>query len=153
AEPLRERSTRRERVPRRSRARSPRREGVPRGISRVAFGAAGRVPATISDGLRRPHGRGPARRHGASSAWCTGRDKRGLTSVDADRGRLRTWVLPVLGSTTPIAAITTRDLDRLVEQLDKVKSTKTNNPRRIPIEPALMPLLVTLKREATGRRL
>jgi integrase len=35
----------------------------------------------------------------------------------------------------------------------KVKSTKTNNPRRIPIEPALMPLLVTLKREATGRRL
>lgn len=35
----------------------------------------------------------------------------------------------------------------------KVKLTKTNNPRRIPIEPALMPLLVTLKREATGRRL
>jgi len=35
----------------------------------------------------------------------------------------------------------------------EVKETKTNNPRRIPIEPALVPLLALMKREATGRRL
>jgi integrase len=33
-----------------------------------------------------------------------------------------------------------------------VKETKTNNPRRIPIEPALMPLLEVMQAEATGRR-
>jgi len=34
----------------------------------------------------------------------------------------------------------------------KVKETKTNNPRRIPIEPGLVPLLEVMKAEATGRR-
>lgn len=207
--------------------------------------------------------------------WCAAREKRGLSSVDDDRGRLRKWIFPLLGERTPITAIQTRDLERLVEFLDeqviaeelswktakntwaivsamfkdaerskvlalrvrkdnpafgvrgpdegvkkstcylfpsefmtlascervplrwrrlfsvaiytyaraaelealecedidlehrlihihraidrsedgKVKETKTNNPRKIPIEPAIFPLLVILKREAKGRRL
>jgi hypothetical protein len=49
--------------------------------------------------------------------WCKAREERGLTSVKDDRGRLRKWVFPHLGS-RPIVDIKRLDLERLVEELD-----------------------------------
>lgn len=53
-----------------------------------------------------------------SERWCAAREARGLTSVDDDRGRLRNWVSPQLGGGRPMAEITRRDLEALVEKLD-----------------------------------
>ena len=56
-----------------------------------------------------------------SDAWCEDRERRGLSSVDADRGRLRKWILPRLSpplGDRPADGITTADLERLVEDLD-----------------------------------
>ena len=52
-----------------------------------------------------------------SERWCAAREERGLTSVNDDRGRLRKWVLPHLGS-RPMVEIKRLDLERLVETLD-----------------------------------
>lgn len=50
--------------------------------------------------------------------WCEDRARRGLKSVDDDRGRLRKWILPVLGD-MPVATFGQADLERLVEKLDE----------------------------------
>lgn len=49
--------------------------------------------------------------------WCVSREKRGLTTVDDDRGRLRKWINPTLGA-KPIESIVRLDVERLVERLD-----------------------------------
>ncbi len=49
--------------------------------------------------------------------WFTDRTARGMTSVRADTGRFRKWVLPMLGA-KPMASIDRRDVERLVESLD-----------------------------------
>lgn len=49
--------------------------------------------------------------------WLEDRKARGLTSVPDDRGRWAKYVLPALGE-KPIASVTKRDLEHLVEQLD-----------------------------------
>ena len=59
-----------------------------------------------------------------SERWCAEREARGLTSVEDDRSRLRKWVFPVLGP-RPIAAITSADLEELVERLDRSVRAKT----------------------------
>jgi hypothetical protein len=53
-----------------------------------------------------------------SDRWCDDREARGLTSVKDDRGRLRKWILPVIG-TVPVATFHQADLERLVERLDE----------------------------------
>ena len=56
-----------------------------------------------------------------TSAWCDDRERRGLTSVDDDRGRLRKWVLPRLSpplGERPFRAIQNSDIRALVEDLD-----------------------------------
>ena len=50
--------------------------------------------------------------------WCQDREKRGLTSVDDDRGRLRKWISPTLGP-KPVATMGQADLEALVEILDE----------------------------------
>ncbi len=56
-----------------------------------------------------------------ATAWCEDRERRGLTSVDDDRGRLRKWILPRLSpplGKRPIRSIAKVDLQALVEDLD-----------------------------------
>ncbi len=56
-----------------------------------------------------------------ATRWCDEREARGLHTVDDDRGRLRKWVYPLVG-TKPIAGadrIATVDLEALVERLDE----------------------------------
>ena len=56
-----------------------------------------------------------------TTAWCVDRERRGLSSVDDDRGRLRKWILPRLTPTLGsrlIAEIGKADLEALVEDLD-----------------------------------
>lgn len=50
--------------------------------------------------------------------WLAARAARHVASVKDDRSRLRTHVWPTLGA-RPVAAITTEDLERLVQQLDQ----------------------------------
>jgi integrase len=49
--------------------------------------------------------------------WCAERERRGLTSAHDDRGRLTKWACATLGPRA-VASIATRDLERLVEDLD-----------------------------------
>lgn len=55
-------------------------------------------------------------------AWCEDRERRGLSSVDDDRGRLRKWILPRLSpplGQRSMRTITSADLVLLVEDLDE----------------------------------
>jgi integrase len=50
--------------------------------------------------------------------WLAEREERGLASVRDDDGRWRRWLFPLLGD-RPVAAVSRRDLERVVEDLDK----------------------------------
>lgn len=49
--------------------------------------------------------------------WFSDRQRRGLSSVDNDRSRFKTWAEPTLGSLV-VVDVTTADVERLVEALD-----------------------------------
>jgi hypothetical protein len=63
-----------------------------------------------------------------SELWIADRIKRGLTSVRADKGRLRKWILPKLG-TKPIGEIVRRDVEELVEHLDECVRDELRSPK------------------------
>lgn len=52
-----------------------------------------------------------------SERWLAARDERGLSSVDTDRGRLKKWILPLLGEKA-VADVSREDVESLVEHLD-----------------------------------
>lgn len=56
--------------------------------------------------------------------WCEEREERGLTSVRGDRGRLATYVLPIIGP-RPIATVTQEQIEAVVIDLDKRVRAKT----------------------------
>lgn len=73
------------------------------------------VPATAPASVQGPTFKAWA------EAWCADRERRGLSSVEDDRGRLRKWILPRLGpplGERAAAAISRTDLEALVEDLD-----------------------------------
>ncbi len=55
--------------------------------------------------------------------WHDWRDERDLSCVDDDRTRMKIHVLPIIG-TLDVRAVTKRDLERLVEHLDKRIASK-----------------------------
>jgi len=50
--------------------------------------------------------------------WLASRVKHGLRSTPNDKGRWKKWIAPHL-ATIPIAAVTTRELEQIVEVLDR----------------------------------
>lgn len=50
--------------------------------------------------------------------WLAEREERGLASTKDDDGRWRRWLFPLLGM-RPVAAVSRRDLERVVEDLDR----------------------------------
>ncbi len=50
--------------------------------------------------------------------WCTQREARGFTSVGSDRGRLKKWIVPRFTGMA-MAAVTRKDVEALVEDLDR----------------------------------
>ncbi len=55
---------------------------------------------------------------GYAARWLADRERRGLSSVATDRGRLKNHVLPIIGD-RPIAEVTRDELRAVVESLDK----------------------------------
>lgn len=53
-----------------------------------------------------------------AARWFADRARRGLTSVATDVGRFNKWIAPTLGA-LPIATVTRRDVEALVENLDR----------------------------------
>ena len=51
--------------------------------------------------------------------WLASREKRGLASTANDKGRYKKWIAPLIG-VKPIADVTKRDLEVLVQRLDAV---------------------------------
>jgi len=64
-----------------------------------------------------------------AAAWLNDRERRKLTTVSDDRGRLDLHVLPHIG-TIPIAAVTRDDLKRLVATLDEKVRTAAEKGER-----------------------
>ncbi len=68
-----------------------------------------------------PADQGPTLKEWTES-WCADRERRGLVSVDDDRGRLRKWVLPRLSPPLGerlVKSISKADLEALVEDIDE----------------------------------
>jgi integrase len=75
---------------------------------------------SLSDASARPSPQPGMTLKDWTDAWCDGRERRGLTSVNDDRGRLRKWILPRLDGMRPATSVAAGDLERFVEQLDEL---------------------------------
>jgi integrase len=56
--------------------------------------------------------------------WIAARIAKGLSSTSNDRGRYKKWIAPVIGH-KPIAEVTRRDLEAIVQRLDAAVATST----------------------------